>query len=112
MTIGKAIKFIEQGQKDRDFRNELNRAESIPELYDVLSQHDLSFSSFEFEEAYNNRLVSCQFAEQAEALQSFRQWWETLHHFLGVAYGAEATGGACDSTSTCSVSGGCKGCGH
>ncbi|MBN2718247.1 MAG: hypothetical protein JXX14_20550 [Deltaproteobacteria bacterium] len=110
MTIGKAMKFIDQGQVDREFRNEMNRATTIPELYQVLSERDLSFSAFDFEEAYNNRLVNCQFAEQAEQLKEFREWWEMLHHFLGVVYSAESTAGACASASSCAP-GACKSCG-
>lgn len=109
MTIGNAMKFIDEGSTNNELRNALNRAESIPQLYQVLAERNLSFSSFEFEDAFNNRLVSCQFAEQAEHLQEFRQWWEMLHRFLGVEYGKPA--GECESSHQCAVSGGCSSCG-
>ena len=109
MTIGKAMKFLDEGPANRDLRNALNRAESIPQLFQVLSEWDMTFSAFDFEEAFNNRLVNCQFAEQAEQLQQFRQWWEMLHRFLGVEYGKPA--GECESSHQCSVSGGCRSCG-
>lgn len=110
MTIGKAMKFIDKGQADRELRDALNRTTSIQQLHRVLAERDLSFSAFDFEEAYNNRLVNCQTSEQASQLQSFKQWWETLHHFLGVPYGSEPASGECESTSQCAVAGACKGC--
>ncbi|MBN2528711.1 MAG: bacteriocin [Deltaproteobacteria bacterium] len=109
MTIGKAMKFIDQGQVDKELRKALNAVSSVPELFDVLAKRDLSFTAFDFEEAFNNRLVNCQFAEQAEQLQEFKQWWEMLHRFLGVEYGAPK--GDCASSSQCAVAGACKTCG-
>ena len=109
MTIANAKKFIDRGMADDQFRGELNGTDSISELYRTLNDSGLPFSPEEFEEAFRNRLVQCQFEEQADRLREFKMWWDLLHRFLG--YIGEGPTGSCGSGIRCSSAGSCSGCG-
>ncbi|MBN2341113.1 MAG: hypothetical protein JXX29_04025 [Deltaproteobacteria bacterium] len=106
MTIGNAKKFIDQAQVDDDLRRTLNGAETFTELTDRLETLGMTFSAFDFEEAFNNKLVSCQFQEQADQLQELKMWWQMLHSYLGAG---EVL--SCASSGSCGSSGGCGSCG-
>jgi hypothetical protein len=108
MSIHNAKKFISSGMKDAKLRNRLNSATTMAELLEVITGYGLSFTPEEFEEAYRNRLVQCQFEEQADQLREFKLWWDLLLGMLG--NGPAATPGICNSSATCSA-GGCAGCG-
>lgn len=84
MTIGNALNFIERGQRDSQLRERLNTVTNLMELETIMTDENLQFSSYEFEEAFNLRLVKCQEAEEAEQLQAFKMWWTLLHKFLGL----------------------------
>ena len=106
MSIHNAKKFISRVMEEPSLRERLNGAASIDELFAILVKEGIPFTHGEFEEAYRNRLVSCQFEEQANHLEELKQWWQLL---LGSA--AEGTSGLCGSGTICSA-GGCAGCGH
>lgn len=105
MSIGNAKKFIIRGMEDQELRNKLNRAPTIEALQAVLEEAGLTFSTYEFEDAYNNSRTECQFEEQADKLSEFRMWWELLNTFFGV----QPAPFSCASSSSCSR-GSCKGC--
>ena len=107
MSIHNAKKFISRIMEEPSLRDRLNGASSIDELFAVLVKEGIPFTHSEFEEAYSNRLVSCQFEEQASHLNELKMWWKLLLGILGS--GAEATSGWCTSGATCSA-GGCSGC--
>lgn len=102
MTIGSAKKFIDQVQIDDDLRRELNRAGSYEVLMERLEAKGFSFSSAEFEDAFNNKHVNCQFQEQANQLQEMKAWWELLQTFLGGAVSSSSCG-SCSIKSSCSL---------
>lgn len=108
MSIHNAKKFITVGLEDVQLRNRLNSAATMMELAVITGEYGMSFTPGEFEEAFSNRLVQCQFEEQAVQLKEFKLWWDLLLGILGAASGG--TSEACASSNTCSA-GGCAGCG-
>ena len=78
MTIGNALLFIRQGLEDSDLRHQLNHASSISELDAILIDRGLTFSEFDFEEAFYNRLFKCQEQVLADQLKEFKIWWDLL----------------------------------
>ena len=78
MTIGNALTFIKRSLNDSALRERLNETSSKEDLNLILAQEFLSFSSREFEDAYNHRLTECQEADDAEQLMELKLWWELL----------------------------------
>lgn len=78
MTIANALTFIKRGQKENGLRSALNRALNEVDFSLVLINENLKFSFHEFEEAFSIKLVNCQEPEEAEALKSFKMWWDLL----------------------------------
>jgi hypothetical protein len=107
MSIHHAKKFITVGMEDAQLRDRLNSAATMMELLAITGEQGMSFTPGEFEEAYSNRLVQCQFEEQADQLKEFKLWWDLLSGMLGNE--SEESSGSCSSSSTCSA-GGCAGC--
>ncbi len=103
MSRDSATKFIEQAQIDNGLRKQLNSVKSHEKLKECLEANGYSFTPFEFDDAFNNRLVNCQFQEQADQLNEMKMWWELLHGFLGVQ--VESTSSACG---TCSIKSSCN----
>ncbi len=78
MTIANALTFIKRGQKESGLRSALNRALNEVDFSLVLINENLKFSFHEFEEAFSMKVVNCQEPEEAEALKSFKMWWDLL----------------------------------
>lgn len=76
MTIGNALGFIERGLNDIDFRKRINSAQGPENLKEILKAEDLLFTDHHFDEAWHNRLIKCQEAEDGERLKEFKLWWE------------------------------------
>ena len=91
MTIGNALRFIEQGLHDAALRRQLNTASDTAQREEILGEEKLMFSAAEFEEAYTHRLTQCQAEEEADQIKEFRMWWSLL---TGSACG-DACGGCC-----------------
>lgn len=108
MTIGRALKFIARGLEDQPFRTSLNKAASIPQLYQILEEYSLSFDGGDFEEAFNHRLTKCQELEAAEQLKEFKMWWELLHRLLANETPSDSS---CASKSSCADKSCCTTCG-
>lgn len=96
MTIGNALTFIDRGLEDKELRMLLNAASSPLELNQILDRNNLTFSSQEFSEAFNNRLTKCQIEEDAEQIKEFKMWWDLVCQHLEPV--------SCDSSC-----GGCRG---
>lgn len=78
MTIANALTFIKRGQKESGLRSALNRASNELNFSSILINENLRFSFHEFEQAFSMKLVNCQEPEEAEALRSFKMWWDFL----------------------------------
>lgn len=91
MSIGNAEMFISRGLINSSLRKELNCAVSIENLHTSLSNMGLRFSKSEFDEAYNNAVLQCQFEDQSDRLAEFRMWWELLTLILGGENSIEST---------------------
>lgn len=82
MTIGNALRFIEQGIEDSLLRERLNHVSTAADLNKVLETEKLIFSPHDFDEAFHSRLVKCQEAEDADRLKEFKMWWDLLQQLL------------------------------
>lgn len=98
MTIGNARRFIKRAQHEKELRNSLNRASDTAELSRILEKEDLAFSSYEFEEAFSNKLTQCQTADEVEQLQQLKIWWTMLSGTTEAACGAACSGCSAGST--------------
>jgi hypothetical protein len=78
MTIGNALGFIKQGLGDKNLRNQLNRASSVSEVYEILDREHFAFSPQDFDQAHYLQLVKCQEIEQAQQIKEFKLWWDLL----------------------------------
>ena len=110
MTIGNALTFIKRGMAEQSLRDRLNTAATLSELQKVLAEEELTFTSFEFEDAVNSSLVKCAEWDEADQLKEFQQWWEMLQSFVspdGAVSSSCASAGTCTSSNSCS--GGCCG---
>jgi hypothetical protein len=105
MSSDNARKFIVRGMGDAALRASLNCADTAEELHQALGEAGLRFSPAEFEQAFNNQLIQCQFEEQADQLKEFRTWWDALRRILG-----DCSDRSCAPGTQCAP-GGCSGCG-
>lgn len=78
MSIANARSFIKRGMADSELRSRLNRTSSLPQLNRVLAEQNLVFSFSEFNDAYANTLIQCQFEDDANQLKQFKMWWDLL----------------------------------
>ena len=78
MTIGNAKSFIKRGMADSELRKSLNRTTNRTQLNQILAEQHLKFSLAEFNDAYTNTLINCQFEEDANLLKEYKMWWDLL----------------------------------
>ena len=78
MTIANAKSFIKRGMADPELRKRLNRTSTRTQLNRILTEQSLMFSFSEFNDAYTNTLIQCQFEDDANRLKAFRMWWDLL----------------------------------
>ena len=95
MTIGHALKFIQQGRRDSDLRARLNKARTLADLNGVLESEGLVFSPHDFDEAYHNQLFQCQFEEDADEIKEFKAWWDLVSQSVNLAICGPSCGGGC-----------------
>ncbi|PCH67147.1 MAG: hypothetical protein COC06_11740 [Bacteroidales bacterium] len=78
MSIGNAIKFMRNADRDSKFRKSLYKINGIKEFQKFQIGEDLEFSNDEFEEAFNHLHSECQFAEQADNLFNLKHLFELI----------------------------------
>ncbi|BAX81580.1 hypothetical protein [Labilibaculum antarcticum] len=78
MSIGNAIRFMNNADRDSSFRKSLYKINGIEEFQKFQNSEDLEFSNDEFEEAFNHLHSECQFAEQADTLFNLKHLFELI----------------------------------
>ncbi|MDM8159758.1 hypothetical protein QUH73_08040 [Labilibaculum sp. K2S] len=78
MSIGNAIKFMKNADRDSSFRKSLYKLNGIMEFKEFQIVEDLEFSDAEFEEAFNHLHSECQFAEQADKFFNLKHLFELI----------------------------------
>lgn len=78
MSIGNAIKFMKNADRDSGFRKLLYKINGINEFQEFQNSKDLVFSNDEFEEAFNHLHSECQFEEQADKLFNLKHLIELI----------------------------------
>jgi hypothetical protein len=76
MTIGHAKNFIQRGLQESALRARLNASTNATEIFTVLEEENLAFSTHDFDEAFHHLLTQCQEREQADQLREFKMWWD------------------------------------
>ncbi len=79
MSVGNAIKFIRNVQKDDDFRKSLYKVNSFEDFESTLREREMYFNPDEYEEAFNHLHVQCQDSQEADDLYN-------VNHFIRLLY--------------------------
>jgi len=75
MAISHALEFIRNFETDAQLRQLCNSSKSKEELLELLSDKGFPFTVFEFEDAVNVLLTSCQTYEQAGYVKNIKDWF-------------------------------------
>ena len=76
MSVQNANDFIELVEKNDEFRLKCYESSTIEELMIMLNANGIAFSSNDFENAINMKLVRCQTYEQADVVKDIENWFK------------------------------------
>lgn len=78
MSIGNAIKFIRNADRDSSFRKSLYKLNGSDEFQKFQIRENMEFSNDEFEDAFNHLHSECQFPKQADNLFNLKHLFELI----------------------------------